>query len=161
MFGHEPHHADPYDFTLFINWIGLIANIFAVMFFISPIFLIINLHKKELTPEDTPYLLMAMNIKANCLWLSLAYKIKDYYIMAANIIGFPLNIIYLCFFFYYYLERRFIKSLVFIIPTILISLGLFLILILVIKHVNFSRYSSMIFNILTYVAVGQKIVDYI
>jgi len=149
---------DPFDFTFFINWLGLFGNIFAIIFFIAPINLIIKLHNKELHPEKTPYLIMTMNIMNCFLWLSFGYLIDDFFIMLGNGIGYPLNLLYLSCFFYYYMNRKLLKSLLLIIPAILISGGLFLLLIFVIKDLDISKYSAMFFNILMFGAPGQKIV---
>jgi len=158
MYGLNIDSDDPFDFSKFINMLGLFGNIFAIIFFIAPISLMIKLHKKEVDPIKIPYLIMLMNVFNCFLWLSYGVLINDFFLKLANGIGYPVNLIYLCLFFYYKEDSNYFKSLIFIFPSIIISGGLFVLLAYVIEDKNISRYSAMIFNILMYSAPGQNIV---
>lgn len=149
---------DPFDFTKFINWLGLMGNIFAIIFFIAPISLMVKLHKKEQDPAKIPYLIMIMNVMNCFLWFSYGILIEDFFIMLANGIGYPTNLIYLCLFFFYKADRNFLKSLGFILPSIILSGALFAALAFWIKIQDVSKYSAMVFNIFMYGAPGQNIV---
>lgn len=150
---------NPFDFTHFINLLGLFGNIFAIILFISPFFLMIKLHKRELHPEQFPYLIMMMNMMNCFLWLSYGILIDDFFIKLANGIGYPINLIYLCLFFFYRADRSIGRSLFLILPSIIISAGLFFLLAFVIQNTNLSKFSAMIFNIFMYAAPGQNIVN--
>lgn len=149
---------NPFDFTQFINLLGLFGNIFAIILFISPFLLIIKLHKREIDPQQFPYLIMMMNVMNCFLWLSYGILIEDFFIKLANGIGYPINMIYLCLFFFYRSDRSFGRSLFFILPSIIISAGLFYLLAYVIQNTDLTKFSAMIFNIFMYAAPGQNIV---
>jgi len=150
---------DPFDFTQFINILGLLGNIFAIIFFVIPITLIIKLHKKEINPNNVPYLMMIMNVLNCLLWFSYGILKNDFFLKLANGIGYPINLIYLCLYFFYKAERQTIKSLFLILPTIIFSAGLLFLLAYVIENQDLSKFSAMVFNILMYGAPGQKIVN--
>ena len=149
---------NPFDFNKFINWLGLLGNIFAIIFFIAPISLMIKLHKREQDPGKIPYLMMIMNVMNCFLWFSYGILINDFFVMLANGIGYPINMIYLCLFFFYKYERNCLKSMVYILPSIIVSGGLFALLAFYIKNEDVSKFSAMFFNIFMYGAPGQNIV---
>ena len=153
--------SDPFDFTLFKNWLGLAGNILAITFFVAPISLMKKLHKREQDPKDIPYLLMVMSIMNCVLWVSYGIlKTSDkFFILLANGIGFPINLFYLCLYFFYRSERDCAKSLVYIIPSIIISTGIYAIFTYAIDIIEVSQYSAMIFNIFMYGSPGQNIVN--
>ena len=149
---------NPFDFSNFKNLVGLFGNIFAISFLISPAILLLKIHKRQQDPLKTPYFMMVMNI-INCVcWFSYGFLINDFFIQLANGIGFSLNTIYLCIYFFYRLKRNFLKSMMSIIPTVIIPIGLFFLLVFLIKSQDFSRYSAMIFNVFMYGAPGHRIV---
>ena len=150
---------DPFDFTIFKNLVGLAGNIFAIIFFITPALLMIKLHRKEQDPLKTPYFMMIMNIMNCVLWFSYGILKNDFFIKLANGIGFPLNTIYLCIYFFYRSEKNLMKSLTFIVPTIILGGAIFSILTYLVVSQDVSKYSAMVFNIFMYGAPGQKIVN--
>jgi len=146
------------EFNTFQDWLGLLGNIFAIIFFILPIFQMIKLHKKIEDPKNVAYLMMIMNVMNCFLWLSYGILKNDFWVMLANGIGYPTNMIYLCVFFFYYFDRNFFKSLIYILPSIILSGGLFAILTYAIVSEDLSKYSACVFNVFMYGAPGQKIV---
>lgn len=150
---------DPFDFTKFINLLGLLGNLFAIIFFIAPIGLMVKLHKKEINHSKIPYLMMIMNVMNCFIWFSYGLLIDDFFIKLANGIGYPTNLVYLCLFFFYKFDRNCLKSMAFILPSIIVSGGFFYLLAYVIKNENVSKYSAMVFNIFMYGAPGQNIVS--
>jgi uncharacterized protein with PQ loop repeat len=151
---------NPFDFTQFKNLLGLFGNIFAIFFFISPISLMRQLHNRQKDPKDIPYLVMIMSIMNCVLWLSYGIlKTSDkFFICLANGIGFPINLIYLCLYFFYRSDRDCAKSLLLIAPTLVLSGGLFAVLTYVLKISEVCQYSAMVFNIFMYGSPGQNIV---
>jgi hypothetical protein len=149
---------NPFDLSIFKNCVGLVGNVFAIIFFIAPIDLMMKLKNKEQDPKNTPYLIMTMNVMNCVLWLSFGYLINDYFIMFGNSIGLLLNLIYLCLYFYFRFEKsvNLYVFLSFISNAVAISLFIFLAFVLRVEEV--AKYSAMIFNILMYGAPGQKIV---
>ena len=139
--------------------VGLFGNIFAISFLISPAILLLKIHKRQQDPLKTPYLMMVMNI-INCVcWFSYGFLINDFFIQLANGFGYSINTIYLCIYFFYRLNRNFIKSMMIIFPTVIIAVGLFFLLSFAIKNEDVSRYSAMVFNIFMYAAPGQRFVN--
>lgn len=151
---------DPFDFTKFQNLLGLCGNFFAIFFFISPITLMRQLHKREKEPKDVAFLVMIMSIMNCVLWVSYGIlKEKDkFFIILANGLGLPVNLIYMSFFWYYYSERNFGKSLLFILPTWILCGAIFGVLTFVVKVGTVAQYSAMVFNIFMYGSPGQNIV---
>lgn len=150
--------SDPFDFSKFINILGLLGNIFAIILFVSPFILIIKLHKRQIDPEQFPFMIMMMNVLNCFVWLSYGVLIEDFFVVLANGIGYPINIIYLSLYFFYKSDRNFAKSLLFIVPSVLISAGLFYLLAYEIQNTDLAEFSAMIFNIFMYAAPGQNIV---
>jgi len=150
---------NPFDLTIFKNWVGLIGNIFAIIFFVAPISLMMKLKKKEQDPKNTPYLIMMMNIMNCVLWLSFGYLIDDYFIIFGNAIGLFLNLIYLGLYFYFRFESKANLYVFLNIISIAVALSLFLFLSCVLKNEDLAKYSAMVFNILMYASPGQKIVN--
>jgi solute carrier family 50 protein (sugar transporter) len=148
------------DNDSFKNILGICGNIIVLFFFISPISFIKKLHKREQDPKDVPYLIMVMTVMNCILWLS--YGIINtndrFFIILGNAIGFPINLIYLCLFFFYKNERKFGKASLYIFPSIIVSLGFFIIFTYVIKIIEVSQFTAMFFNILMYAAPGQNLV---
>ena len=151
---------DPFDFTKFKNIFGLCGNIVVIFFFVSPISFIKKLHKREQDPKDVAYLIMVFTIMNCLLWLSYGViKTNDrFFLILGNAIGFPLNLIYLCLFFFYKSERKFSKASLYIFPSIIISVGIFIIFYYLIKIKELSQFTAMFFNILMYAAPGQNLV---
>ena len=151
---------DPFDFSYFKNLLGLIGNILAIIFFISPISIMRKLYKKELNPNDTPYVIF-ISTTMNCLfWVSYGIlKTKDkFFIILCNGIGIPFNICYFCFFLYYRFDRKCGKAFLYMIPTLIFAGGIFSIFTFAIGLEIVSQYSAMIFNVLLYAAPGQNLV---
>ena len=149
---------NPLDFSIFKNFVGLFGNIFGLTFYIAPIILMVKLHKKQLDPLKTPYLIMIMNVMNCLLWASYGFLIDDFFLILANGIGCPINLLYLCMYFFYRSEKKILKSFILIFPTLIFVLGLFYFLTFTLKNEEVSNYSAMIFNILMYGAPGQNIV---
>ncbi len=103
--------------------------------------------------------MMIMNVLNCLLWFSYGILKNDFFLKLANGIGYPINLIYLCLYFFYKAERQTIKSLFLILPTIIFSAGLLFLLAYVIENQDLSKFSAMVFNILMYGAPGQKIVN--
>jgi lipid-A-disaccharide synthase-like uncharacterized protein len=144
----------------FKNILGISGNIIVLFFFFSPISFIKKLHKKEQDPKDVPYLIMVMTVMNCILWLSYGIiKTTDrFFIILGNAIGFPINLIYLCLFFFYKNDRKLGKASLYIITSLIISLGIFFIFTYVIKIIEVSQFTAMFFNILMYAAPGQNLV---
>ena len=151
---------DSLDFSNARNIMGLLGTIFAILFFIAPISLMIKLHKKQIDPLKTPYFIMMMN-NLNCvLWLSYGLLISDFFIILANGIGISVNVIYFCLYFFYRLEKKIMKTLLVVLITLTLTGGILVILTYVIKINDLSRYSAVVINVLMYAAPGQKMVKY-
>lgn len=152
---------DPFDFTQFKNLLGLAGNILAITFFIAPISLMRKLHKREQDPKDIPYFIMLMSIMNCVLWVSYGIlKTADkFFILLANGIGFPINLFYLCLYFFYKADRDCGKSLMYILPSIICSCGILALFTWGIKIIEVAQYSAMIFNIFMYGSPGQNIVN--
>lgn len=151
---------DPFDFTNAINLMGLISNIFAIIYAFGPISLMVKIHKKVLKPTDTPYMIMVTLILMSSFWISYGILKPDnkFFIIFCNTISTPLNLFYMGLFFYYRAERKFLKSLIYTIPMILITGGIFCIFTFAVAIIEVSQYVAMIFNISIYIAPGQNIV---
>jgi hypothetical protein len=151
---------NPFDFSEFKNILGLIGNILAISFFASPISEMRKLHKKEQNPNDTPYLIFVMSILNCAIWISYGILKTDdkFFLLLANGIGYPLNLIYLCLYFYYRNDRECAKSSLYIFPSILISLGIIALFTWGINVIVVSQYTAMTFNVLMFAAPGQNIV---
>lgn len=152
---------DEFDYTQFKFWLGLLGNVFAIFFFIAPISLMIKLNKKQIDPLKVPYLIMIMNVTNCFLWFSygILKENNKFFIELANGIGYPINLVYLVLYWFYRCEKKFINSLMFILPSIIFSGALFALLTFVIKSQDLSKYSAMVFNIFMYGAPGQNIVN--
>ena len=55
-------------------------------------------------------------------------------------------------------ERNFLKAMIYILPSIIVSAGIFFLLTYVLEIKDVSKYSAMVFNIFMYGAPGQNIV---
>lgn len=83
-----------------IETIGLLASIFAVVMFISPIAQIQSIRKIKKSEEVSPVMYMAM--VANCsLWTIYGAGISNWYILTPNAIGTVLAIVTLFFIYRY------------------------------------------------------------
>lgn len=149
---------NPFDFTIFKNWVGLLGNILSIIFFFSPISLIIKVHKGYLSPNNTPYLIMMMNIMNCVLWLSFGILHDEFFLLFCNAVGYSLNSIYLGLFFIYWFKKKIWLIVFLIILSLGISLSCLFFLTYVFKALYVAKYSAMIFNVLIYIAPGQKIV---
>lgn len=75
-----------------IETIGLMASIFAVVMFVSPIAQIQNIRKIGKSDEVSPVMYMAMVV--NCsLWTIYGVGISNWYILTPNAIGIVLGIL--------------------------------------------------------------------
>ena len=151
---------DPFDLSIPINLVGLISNVLAIIYSFGPVTLMIKIHKKILKPSDTPYMIMVTLVAMATFWISYGV-LKPYnklFIIACNVITAPVNLFYLALYFYYSCERKFLKSLVWTIPSILITVGVYLIFTYAIGIIEVSQYGAMIFNIAIYIAPGQNLV---
>jgi hypothetical protein len=150
--------SNQFDFSIPKNIIGLCNNIFAILFCISPIFMLRSIHRNEIHAKDIAYSVMLLTI-LNCLsWLSFGIITKDFFIKFGNTIGLTSNLIYLSIYFYY----RFIDDKkLFIFSTIginLFSISLWVFLSFILKNPDVSKFTAMIFNILMFISPSQKLV---
>lgn len=151
---------DPFDFSYFKNLLGLIGNIIAIFFFISPISIMRKLHKKEQNPKDTPFLLFVSSA-FNCMfWVSygILKSTDKFFILLCNGIGLFANITYFCLYLFYKFDRKCGKSLLFMIATVLLCGGIFSTFTFAIALEIVSQYAAMVFNVCLYAAPGQNIV---
>lgn len=149
---------NPFDFTIFKNWVGLLGNIIAIIFFISPITLMRKLFNNEISAYKIPYLILMMNVMNCVLWLSFGILNNDFFIIFGNAIGYVLNSIYLGIFFYFMFNKKILYMTFFNIVSLGITLSCLILLAFVLKLTELAKNSAMIFNILMYGAPGQKIV---
>lgn len=151
---------NPFDFSQFKNILGLVGNILAISFFISPISLMTKLHKREMDPKDVPYLIMIMTILNCVIWITYGILKTDdkFFLLLANGIGYPLNLIYLCLYFFYKNDREIVKSSIYIVSSIVISAGLLALFTWGINIPDVSQYTAMTFNVLMFASPGQNIV---
>lgn len=151
---------NPFDFSEFKNLLGLFGNVLAIVFFLSPITIMRRLHKKELKPIDTPYILFLSSALNNILWVSYGIlKTKDkFFIILCNGIGLPMNVIYYCLYLYYLKERKCTRSILLMLLWILFCGAFFSIFTFAIGIEAVSQYSACFFNVILYGAPGQKIV---
>jgi uncharacterized protein with PQ loop repeat len=83
-----------------IETVGLLASIFAVVMFISPLAQINTIIKIKKSDEVSPILYMAMVV--NCsLWTIYGAGISNWYIFTPNAIGIVLGVITLIFIYRY------------------------------------------------------------
>jgi solute carrier family 50 (sugar transporter) len=83
-----------------IETIGLLASIFAVVMFISPVAQIQNIRRIKKSDEVSPVMYMAMVV--NCsLWTIYGFGINNWYIFTPNAIGIILAILTLIFIYHY------------------------------------------------------------
>jgi len=77
---------------MLIETVGLLASIFAVVMFVSPVAQIRNIMKIKKSDEVSPVLYMAMVV--NCsLWTIYGFGINNWYILTPNSIGAILGVI--------------------------------------------------------------------
>jgi hypothetical protein len=154
---------EPFDFTKAVNVMGLIATIFSIIYAFGPVMLMIKIHKKILKPTDTPYLIFVTLILMGQFWISYGILKPDnkFFIILSNVFNVGLNFIYIALYFFYKFDRNFFKTLLYTIPSYLVSCGICLIYIYAIANMEVSRYSAMVFNIFVYLGPGQNIVNII
>ena len=152
------NNTNPFDFSIPKNIIGLLGNITAISLFISPIFMIISICKREMKAKDIAYSLMLMSI-LNCLsWLSFGILEKDIFMILGNSIGYILNLIYFSIFLFFRFEENrpifILLTFVLFVVTGFLWVGLSFL----IKNKILSKYIAMTFNILLFASPGQKLV---
>ena len=152
--------VDQFDFSNAINLVGLISNILAIIYAFGPTTLMIAIHKKILKPSDTPYLIMVTLTIMATFWISYGILKPDnkFFLILCNAINAPVNLFYLGLYFYYRSERKFLQSLKYTIPCIVITVGVFFIFTYAIAIMEVSQYTAMVFNISIYAAPGQNLV---
>jgi len=152
--------SNDFDFSNTINIMGLISNILAIIYAFGPVTLMIKIHKKILKASDTPYMIMITLICMGTFWVSYGILKPDnkFFLILCNAINVPVNLFYLSLYFYYRIERKFFKSLIYSIPAIVITGGIFGIFTYAIAVKEVSQYIAMFFNITIYAAPGQNIV---
>lgn len=91
-------------FQSIFEWIG---NGFSILYFISPLFQIIRMYKKKLSPEAFPILLV-LTILFNCLfWIIFAVQSPIWISMLiTNGIGLLVNIVLLFLYLYIFLQKK-------------------------------------------------------
>jgi hypothetical protein len=151
---------DPFNFTNFKNLLGLFGNILALFFIVSPISIMVKLHKKQLNPKDTPYFLF-ISFGLNCIfWTSYGIlKTNDkFFIILCNGIGIPFNIGFFCLYLFYSFDRKCLKTILYSLLVLIIAGGIFSIFTFAIARDYVSQYSAMVFNVCLFAAPGQNIV---
>lgn len=153
--------VNEFDFTNYLNVVGLLANIVAIIYALGPITIFILIHKKVLKASDTPYMIMVTLITMSTFWVSYGILKPDnkFFLILPNTINVVFNLFYLALFFYYRAERKFLKSLIYTIPSILVTLGFFFIFTYAIAIIEVSQYTACVFNITIFAAPGQNIVN--
>jgi hypothetical protein len=151
---------DPFDFSYFKNFLGLFGNILALIFIVSPISIMVKLHKKQLNPKDTPFFLF-ISFGLNCIfWVSYGIlKTQDkFFIIFCNGVGIPFNIGFFWLYLFYSFDRKFLKTILYSLLVLLIAGGIFSIFTFAIGKDYVSQYSALVFNVCLFMAPGQKIV---
>jgi solute carrier family 50 protein (sugar transporter) len=133
--------------------IALAANISAILFYISPIHIIMNLIKTKET-KTVPYLLFLFTI-LNCeLWVIYGFQDYSWEIYFNNSIGMVMNTIYITIFIFYLGDIR--KKLVFLISIYGMIAIVFVYLMQVIAVKKITGLLAMILNIFMFLSPLQK-----
>lgn len=158
----EQPKIEPVDGLVTLKtYVGAIGNIFAIILFISPITLMIKLHKKQIDPLKVPWLIILMNIMNCILWLSFGIITEDIFLCVCNGVGFGLNIIYICLYFIYRYRQELKLAFVYCSLAIISTAFILLFYAFVLKSQGVAQYSAMLFNVFMYAAPGQRIVNLI
>lgn len=144
-----------YPFKIYV---GVLGNIFAFIFFLSPIPMIIKICKRKLDPLQTPYLIFIMNCMTCLLWLSYGIIIFDEFLIFSNIVGLTINFVYLSIYIIIIFKKRGFTTFFLIIGSIIFAGFVLFILAFAIDNQPIAEYSAMIFNIFMLAAPGQKAV---
>ncbi len=156
-------------FQIVAGWLG---NALALFFFISPIFLIINLYKEKIKAKDVPYILLIANVMNCVLWTAYGVLKNDNQVWIINGTGGVLNVIWLCIYWVFFFEYNYriyipaqIASIYFVFTVWENFFWLF-------PNagqgteeekndfaINIAGNVAMVFNIIMYASPGQKILD--
>lgn len=139
--------------------LGLMGNIIAIVFFLVPITIMINLYKSKDT-DKIPYILFIFTI-FNCeAWTLYGIKVDAWPIWLCNSVGLLTNHIYLTIFYFYLNISNVLKILY--ITSLYVSFVLsFSLSLIYINDVNTIGTIAMIWNILMFAAPLQKLIEVI
>ena len=136
--------------------IGFLGNIMAIVFFLSPIYLMIELFKNKET-KKIPYLLFIGTI-LNCLyWVIYGLQSQIWAVYVCNGIGLVLNTVYLCIFLFFLEELQLFLKYILSIMVVLFSVLNISIFMLFNPNKSIAGTIAMVFNIIMFIATLQKI----
>lgn len=152
------------NYDLIAQISSLCGTTFACFFFFSPIVLFIELCKTKSTYK-IPYLMIIFNCTNTFLWVVYGLAGHDTIVYLCNGIALVANAVYLCWFLLYHF-----KSIPLKLSLSIISLGIIagFVILGLLSHYNEDLggkihdpigWCAMIFNIVMYIAPGQKIVS--
>jgi|LauGreDrversion4_2_1035121.scaffolds.fasta_scaffold724495_2 solute carrier family 50 protein (sugar transporter) len=148
--------ADQKDtFQIIAGWIG---NALALFFFLSPAVVMLKLIKGEIEHKMIPYILLIANIMNCLLWFIYGMNLEDYQIYGCNGLGGVINVIYLTIFWYFFVEKKFIYYVMYVVGSYLLLFGIWAFFTFNKTDNEIVGIVAMVFNIIMYAAPGQKLV---
>ncbi len=148
------------DDSLFMNIFGWVGTSLALFFFISPITLMYNLIKGKIDLKIIPWVLLIANTSNCVLWVAygLPQGEEKLQVWVCNSIGAVLNLIYMCIYYVYLMDKRVFESIGVVFILVATSGGIFYIFYEFIDY-NINGKIALGFNILMYAAPSQKILE--
>jgi uncharacterized protein with PQ loop repeat len=142
------------NFTI-TDLLGIFGNIFAIVFFIIPIWMIINMIKTKKV-DTIPWMLFIFTI-LNCeLWLIYGLKLKAWPVYVCNGVGIVTNFFYLISF-YVFIDKTTLVKIIYSIITISSFVLIFSVFYFFITNTQLIGSLACIVNILMFATPLQKI----
>ena len=140
---------------------GWIATVISVCFFIAPIVPYIKLIKGKITYKETPGLLLICSFLNCLLWVVYGIKLSKTQLYVTNIIGGLVTLVWFFIFLIFWLNKHALKSTGFIVLSCAVVAGIFCLFYYAVDpkkdEAKITGYVAMVFNVLMYASVGEKI----
>ena len=142
----------------FLDILGFLANVSALMFFISPLLMMIELAKTKET-KKIPYFIFVGAI-LNCLfWLIYGIQKNLWPVYFCNGVGLFLNNVFLIMFIFYVQEINALLRIIINVFIISFNALMIFIFLLFVQNTSIAGSIAMGFNIIMFVATLQKIIE--
>lgn len=137
---------------------GWFGTILAVIFYIAPVYQFNELIKGKIDYKKIPFVLLLMSFLTILFWLIFGFLKQSYQIIITNIIGGIATGIFIIIYFIYFTQKNMLKSSIYIITFIIISI--------LISNVTYNFIEikiigniAMIFNIIMFASPCLKIIQ--
>lgn len=153
--------SDKGDAKLWQEVMGWIGTVLCIFFFISPVTMVIQLVKKQITYKDINILIFICNFLNCCIWTAYGIRQEKPQMYACNGIGTFFTALFTCFYWVYFAELKPLPSIIYLVLYLDIGLEIFWIFYDMIKNVEVVKYIVLVINIIMYFMPGLKMFEVI